>query len=173
MPLTSPSRRDFIRLSSACAAHMALMASPFPAAARTLFASRTARAIVAQEPFGRLEEVGEGLWAFISTPLGGDYTTVCNGGIIAGTEGVLVVGGGQVTVYTPDNRDGEVHEPLALEAPRRNGPEYFVHCIRSGEPIEGVCSPENSHDAQQIMEAARLSVLTGQHVSLPLVEHLY
>jgi glyoxylase-like metal-dependent hydrolase (beta-lactamase superfamily II) len=38
-----------------------------------------------------LESLGQGLWAFISTPLGGDYTTVCNGGIIAGNEGVLVV----------------------------------------------------------------------------------
>jgi glyoxylase-like metal-dependent hydrolase (beta-lactamase superfamily II) len=46
---------------------------------------------VAQEPFGRLEAVGEGLWAFISTPLGGDYTTVCNGGIVAGRDGVLVI----------------------------------------------------------------------------------
>jgi len=46
---------------------------------------------VDQEAFGRLESVGEGLWAFISTPLGGDYTTVCNGGIISGRAGVLVV----------------------------------------------------------------------------------
>jgi len=35
--------------------------------------------------------VGEGLWALVSTPLGGDYTTVSNGGIIAGTNGVLVI----------------------------------------------------------------------------------
>jgi len=47
--------------------------------------------VVAQEPFGRLEAVGEGLWGFVSTPLGGDYTTVCNGGIISGEAGVLVV----------------------------------------------------------------------------------
>lgn len=43
------------------------------------------------EPFGRLEAIGDGLWAFVSTPLGGDYTTVSNGGIIAGREGVLVI----------------------------------------------------------------------------------
>jgi hypothetical protein len=36
-----------------------------------------------------------------------------------------------------------------------------------------MCSPENSLDAQQIMEAARLSVLSGQKIALPLVEHLY
>jgi len=84
-------RRDFLRLSSACTAHLALMATPFPAAARALWSARPQGTVVAQEPFGRLEVMGEGLWAFISTPLGGDYTTVCNGGIIAGQDGVLVV----------------------------------------------------------------------------------
>jgi glyoxylase-like metal-dependent hydrolase (beta-lactamase superfamily II) len=84
-------RRGFLKVSSVCAAHMALMASPFPLAARSLWANRTRGQIIAQEPFGRIESVGEGLWAFISTPLGGDYTTVSNGGIIAGSQGVLVV----------------------------------------------------------------------------------
>jgi glyoxylase-like metal-dependent hydrolase (beta-lactamase superfamily II) len=46
---------------------------------------------VAEEPFGRLERIGEGLYALISTPLGGDYSTVSNGGIIVGGEGTLVV----------------------------------------------------------------------------------
>ena len=86
-----PTRRGFLKLTSACAAHMALMATPFPAAARTLWSRRSRGKTVVQEPFGRLELVGEGLWAFVSTPLGGDYTTVCNGGIIAGRDGVLVV----------------------------------------------------------------------------------
>jgi predicted dehydrogenase len=93
--------------------------------------------------------------------------------VLYGTEGVLVAGGKGVTVYTKDDPDGTVHEPPALEAPRRSGPEYFLHCIRTGEPVEGMQSPENSHDAQQVMEAARLSVLTGQRIALPLVEHLY
>jgi glyoxylase-like metal-dependent hydrolase (beta-lactamase superfamily II) len=67
------------------------MATPFPAAAKVLWSRRPLCPILAQEPFGRIEEVGGGLFAFISTPLGGDYTTVCNGGIIAGRSGVLVV----------------------------------------------------------------------------------
>jgi glyoxylase-like metal-dependent hydrolase (beta-lactamase superfamily II) len=67
------------------------MASPFPLAARDLWSRRTFGKVVAQESFGRLESIGEGLWALISTPLEGDYTTVCNGGIIAGRESVLVV----------------------------------------------------------------------------------
>ena len=84
-------RRDFLKLGSACAAHMALMATPFPAAAQALWSNRAYGQVVARESFGRLESVGEGLWAFISTPLDGDYTTVCNGGIIAGRSGVMVV----------------------------------------------------------------------------------
>jgi glyoxylase-like metal-dependent hydrolase (beta-lactamase superfamily II) len=70
---------------------MAIMADPFPAAARSSWSRRIGGPIVAQEAFGRVEALGEGLWAFISTPLGGDYTTVSNGGIIAGRDGVLVV----------------------------------------------------------------------------------
>ena len=93
--------------------------------------------------------------------------------LLYGTEGVLIAGRDSLTVYTRDNKDGEVIDAPALEAPRLNGPEYFVHCIRTGAPIEGVCSPENSLDAQEVMEAARLSVLTGQRIALPLNEHLY
>jgi len=93
--------------------------------------------------------------------------------ILYGTEAVLIAGRSSVTRYSKEEPDGRVIEAPALEAPRRNGPEFFVHCVRSGEPIEGPCSPEVSHDAQEVVEAARLSVLTGQKVSLPLVDHLY
>jgi glyoxylase-like metal-dependent hydrolase (beta-lactamase superfamily II) len=48
---------------------------------------------VAQEAFGRIEEIGDGLWALISTPLTGDYTTLSNGGIIRGRDGVVVIEG--------------------------------------------------------------------------------
>jgi len=85
------SRRAFLRTTSACATHLTLMATPFPAAARALWSRRPLGPVLAQESFGRIEEVGGGLFAFISTPLGGDYTTVSNGGIIAGRSGVLVV----------------------------------------------------------------------------------
>ena len=40
--------------------------------------------VVAQEPFARIEDLGFGMYAIVSTPLDGDYTTVCNGGIIMG-----------------------------------------------------------------------------------------
>ncbi len=90
-----------------------------------------------------------------------------------GTEGVMVAGSGKVTVVTKEEREPTEHTPPALEAPRRSAPEYFTHCIRTGSAIEGVCSPENSIDAQEVMEAARLSALTGERISLPLNDHLY
>jgi glyoxylase-like metal-dependent hydrolase (beta-lactamase superfamily II) len=44
------------------------------------------------EPWGQLVPLGEGIWAVVSTPLEArDFTTVCNGGIVAGKERVLVV----------------------------------------------------------------------------------
>jgi predicted dehydrogenase len=93
--------------------------------------------------------------------------------ILYGTEGVMVAGHSGVTTYTKSKPDGETQKPPALVAPRRNGVEYFIHCIERKEPVQGMCSPENSHDAQEIMEAARLSVLTGRRIALPLVDHLY
>lgn len=87
----SYSRRDFVATSLSCAGHLAFMALPFSLPTRRLWSSRTRGQTVAQEPFARLEKLGDGLFALISTPLGGDYTTVSNGGIIVGHSGVLVV----------------------------------------------------------------------------------
>ncbi|HEU0012259.1 MAG TPA: MBL fold metallo-hydrolase [Longimicrobium sp.] len=86
-------RRDFLLRSGSCAAHLALAASGAPAAFRALWARSPAGRVVAEEPFGRLEQVAEGIWALISTPLSGDRTTLANGGIIAGRDGVMVIEG--------------------------------------------------------------------------------
>jgi len=82
-------RRSFLRRSASCAAHLSLLAAS-PGLARRVFAADGRRPIVAQEPWGRIEEVGDGLWALISTPLQ-DRTTLCNGGIVRGRSAVAVV----------------------------------------------------------------------------------
>ncbi len=88
------SRRRFLGEGVSCAAHLALAGAMAPAFARRLWAQpRDARRVVAEEPFGRLEQVADGVWALISTPLTGDRTTLSNGGIIAGTAGVMAVEG--------------------------------------------------------------------------------
>ena len=66
------------------------------AGAGRLFAATTRAPVVLREPWGRLEKLAEGAWALISTPLaGGDQAmrTFSNGGIVAGSDGVLVVEG--------------------------------------------------------------------------------
>jgi glyoxylase-like metal-dependent hydrolase (beta-lactamase superfamily II) len=87
------SRRAFLEQSGSCAAHLALAAAMMPFASRIAWAQSPSGDVVAREPFGTLEKVADGVWALISTPLTGDRTTLSNGGIIAGRNGVLAVEG--------------------------------------------------------------------------------
>jgi glyoxylase-like metal-dependent hydrolase (beta-lactamase superfamily II) len=48
---------------------------------------------VSESPFARVEKITDGVWAIVSTPWAGNMTTISNGGIIAGTEGVAVIEG--------------------------------------------------------------------------------
>ena len=86
-------RRNFLACSSSCAAWMAGIAQFSPAAFRSVMQqSEETREIVATEKWGRVEKIEEGVWALVSTAFESkDYTTVCNGGIIAGDKGVLAV----------------------------------------------------------------------------------
>jgi len=84
-------RRGFLAHTGTCMAHMAWMAAASAWLPRRLWALQERFPVVADEPWGRLEQIAEGVWAMISTPLTGDRTTLCNGGIIAGRSGVLVV----------------------------------------------------------------------------------
>ena len=107
LPLTV-GRRGFLAAAGACLGHLWL--APTEVAALTgggagtglarrpgKFGSATSprpTGPVAREGWGELEEVAEGIWALISTPLSGHPEagrTVANGGIIAGRDGVLVV----------------------------------------------------------------------------------
>ncbi|MGD8277672.1 MAG: MBL fold metallo-hydrolase [Gemmatimonadota bacterium] len=83
-------RRQFLQGCAACSAHIALLASASPVGAARAFAAAQDSNVVVREPWARIEEVADGIWAVISTPLE-DRTTICNGGIIRGSGGVLVV----------------------------------------------------------------------------------
>ena len=86
-------RRRFLADGVTCTAHLALAAALAPDAVRRLWAQARSGVVIATEPFGRLEQVAEGVWALISTPLGGSFVTVANGGLIAGKSGVLAIEG--------------------------------------------------------------------------------
>jgi len=87
------SRRDFLRHTGSCTAHLALAGLLMPRAARLAWARAPLGPVAAREPFGNLEKLADGVWALVSTPLSGDRTTLSNGGIIAGRNGVLAIEG--------------------------------------------------------------------------------
>lgn len=87
------SRRAFLSDAGSCAAHLALAATFAPAAVCAAWSAPLHGTVVAREPWGRLERIAEGVWALVSDPLGGDRTTLSNGGLIAGRNGVLAVEG--------------------------------------------------------------------------------
>lgn len=87
------SRRRFLGLAASCGAHLAFLASASPLAAREVFGHtgrQQGRKIVVEEPWGRIEELADGVWALVSTPVQ-DRKTLCNGAILAGKHGVLAV----------------------------------------------------------------------------------
>ncbi|MDP2483793.1 MAG: MBL fold metallo-hydrolase [Candidatus Palauibacterales bacterium] len=91
--MTAIPRRDFLAGASSCAAHLALLGLVAPRPWRWVRRAAPQGAVVAREPFGYLERVGERIWALVSTPLDGARQTVANGGLIAGRDGVLAIEG--------------------------------------------------------------------------------
>ncbi len=82
---TNLSRREFLALAGAGSAQAVLMSLAGPARGAGF-------EVVTSEPWGRIEKLGDGIWAVVSTPLEhNDWTTLCNGGIIAGRDRVMVV----------------------------------------------------------------------------------
>lgn len=84
----NPTRRDFFRSAALGLAQVAGLAAA-PGLGAGLAAQERFR-VDASEPWGQLLRLSEGVWAMISDPLA-DGTTVCNGGIIAGRSGVVLV----------------------------------------------------------------------------------
>ena len=83
------SRRDFLLQT----AHLAVASAVLPHVLRSDGRRALDRPIVRGEPFGSLEQLADGVWALISNPLGGDRTTISNGGLIAGRDAVLAIEG--------------------------------------------------------------------------------
>jgi len=53
-----------------------------------------------------------------------------------------------------------------LPAGERNGPEHFVHCIRTGKAFKALCSAETGLAAQEILSAGLKSNRSGKRESL-------
>jgi glucose-fructose oxidoreductase len=72
-----------------------------------------------------------------------------------------------VTVQTREKPEGFPAAVSVLQSPRSNPVEYFLHCLESGEPVEGPLSLETSRIGQQIVDTAYQSALEGR--ALPLL----
>lgn len=86
---------------------------------------------------------------------------------ILGTEGTLRTDHGKLRLWKAKGEPIEVALP-ELPPGRRNCAEYIIHCLETGQQPEGMCSPEISRDAQEILEAGLRSADTGQRIALPL-----
>ncbi len=87
-PHSALSRREFLALSSSIGAQWVLMSAIGSRPSRGATGSK----IVADEAWARIERLADGVWAVVSTPLvQNDWTTVCNGGIIAGRNRVVTI----------------------------------------------------------------------------------
>lgn len=88
-------RRDFLQLGGTCAAHLGLFGG-VRVSAMAQSTSGPAHRVVVEQPWARLEQIVDGVWSIVSTPLAGGENamrTFSNGGIIAGRSGVVVVEG--------------------------------------------------------------------------------
>ena len=80
------SRREVLQTGSYLALGLAGGLHP------SILAASDSAKILDRQAWGYLQEISEGVWAVVSTPLiGKDWTTGCNGGLIAGKERVLAI----------------------------------------------------------------------------------
>jgi predicted dehydrogenase len=66
-----------------------------------------------------------------------------------------------------EDRQNRTEIPVPEPAPGyRNGPEHFVHALRTGEPFLPLCSAETGLLAQEILDAGLKSEQTGRRIKL-------
>ena len=120
-------------------------------------------ALIAMQ-YARAMATAEASWTQIGKLT--SYTTA-----IYGSEGTLLVeprAGGRLLLATAEHPEGEAVAVPAVPLHLQNPIEHLVHCVRTGEKPQPLCLDRNARDAQEILEAGRLSVLNDRAVSLPL-----
>jgi len=73
-----------------------------------------------------------------------------------------------VKLATDADKDGSEIPLTPLPEDRANATAFFLTRLADNKPIEGICSPLVSRDAQEIVEAAKLSAGQERVISLPL-----
>ena len=150
-------RRDLLKGPAGCGAHLLGALSVAPAAARRGFAAQEMGRVVTSEPFGRLEDLGGGVWAMVSTPLEA-RTTLSNGGIVAGTDGVLVVEG------FASVEGAQWLAAMALELTGRR-PTHVVLTHYHGDHSAGLAGYRSDDEVPLILHTARTRELLTASLS--------
>jgi glyoxylase-like metal-dependent hydrolase (beta-lactamase superfamily II) len=127
----SVNRRGFLGASIGCGAYLAMALAAAPVMARRAFAQEPKGEALMTTPFARVEKLADGVWAVVSVTNNGDYTTVSNGGIVAGRDGVLCIEG----FNTPAG--GRWINQLAKELTGR-WPDYVVLTHLHGDHSNGL-----------------------------------
>lgn len=84
---------------------------------------------------------------------------------VYGASGTLSVVGGNVRLARL-GQEPEWIEPDPPSPGKRNGAEYLVSCLRSGTPVEGMCSAATSRTAQEILQRGVDSARSGREITL-------
>ncbi len=129
MAADATSRRAFLRAGGSCMAWLFGLHAAAPERWRRVFAQERGT-VVAREPWGRIEQVADGVWAMISTPLE-DRTTLCNGGIVRGRAGVLII----ESFARPEGAAWLAQQARALTG---RGPDQIVLTHYHGDHTAGV-----------------------------------
>jgi len=114
--------------------------------------------------YPRAMATAEGSWTQIGKLTA--YTTA-----IYGSQGTLMVeprDGGRLLLATEEDPEGSAVELGDACSTKVNSAAHFIHCLQSGEAFQMLCQDRICRDAQEILEAGRLSSENGADVSLPL-----
>jgi predicted dehydrogenase len=91
--------------------------------------------------------------------------------VIYGTKGTLLVEPGDEGRLLLADKENPQGLPLALpplETQMTNASANFLHGIETGDEFAPLCEARTARDAQEILEAALMSIDSGGDVSLPL-----
>jgi glyoxylase-like metal-dependent hydrolase (beta-lactamase superfamily II) len=149
---TEVSRRAFLAGSAAALATTQLGSMAWPW--RVVAQEQERYPVVATEAWGRVLRVADGVWALESSPLS-DRTTLCNGGIIAGRAGVVVV---------EAFGSGDGSRWMAGQAERLTGrpPTHVVLTHHHGDHVAGVRAAAETPDVEILATATTLERVPGR-----------
>jgi predicted dehydrogenase len=106
-------------------------------------------------------------WGTFTDPWTNQPQPKC-GFVLKGAEGTISSYDYEPTIraQTDHNPEGKDIPVDTLQSPQQNCVQYFIHCLETGEPIEGPLSPEVCRIGQQIVDTAFKSAEEKRTLSL-------